>query len=184
MLVVTALRTEYAALYRHVGGATLERSGMGVAAARRWSPASDPSQLACAIIAGLGGGLAPELRAGDVVVATSVRDALGSLALPGAEQLARRLSDAGHRVHLGPIVTSPHVVDAVAEREQLAATGAIAVDMESSVLVRALVGTVNVAVVRIVVDTPTRPLLGLATVPAGIASLRRLRAIGPIIGRP
>jgi 4-hydroxy-3-methylbut-2-enyl diphosphate reductase len=181
-LVVTALRTERAALYRHVAGAVLECSGMGADRARRWSPAGDRARLAGAVIAGLGGALDPQLRAGDVVVATSVCDALGSIELPYAGQLAERLADAGHPVHVGPIVTSPHVVTRGAERERLAATGAIALDMESSVLARTLLTLVPVGVVRIIVDTPTRPLLHLATISAGIASLRRLRAIGPIIG--
>jgi 4-hydroxy-3-methylbut-2-enyl diphosphate reductase len=182
-LVVTALRTERAALTRHVAGAELARTGMGPDKARRWSFAGDPSRLAGAVIAGLGGSLAPELRAGDVVVATAVCDGLGRLALPGARELAKRLSDAGHPVHLGAIATSPHVVSSATERTQLAATGAIAVDMESAVLARALAAAVPVSVVRVIVDTPATPLMRLATIPAGIASLRRLRAIGPIIGQ-
>lgn len=184
-LVVTALRTERAALSGHVAGATLARTGMGPDRARGWSVAGagDPSRLAGAVIAGLAGGLVPELRAGDVVVATELVDVQGRLALPGARELAARLRQAGHPVHLGTITASPHVVSSPAERTQLAATGAIAVDMESAVLARALVARVPVSVVRVIVDTPATPLMRLRTIPAGITSLRRLRAIGPIIGR-
>ena len=181
-LVVTALRTERAALHRHVAGATLARTGMGPDRAGRWRPGADLARLQAAVITGLAGGLAPDARPGEVVVATEVRDDAGTLALPGAVALAGRLADAGHPVRLGPIVTTSRLVGGAAERAALAAAGAIAVDMESAPLARTLGARVAVAVVRIVVDTPTTPLLRLATVPAGIAALRRLRAIGPIIG--
>jgi len=181
-LVVTALRTERAALHRHVAGAALARTGMGPDRAGRWRPGTDLARLQAVVIAGLAGGLAPDVRPGEVVVATEVRDDTGSLVLSGAAVLAGRLADAGHPVLLGPIVTTSRLVGGAAERAALAAAGAIAVDMESAPVARTLGARVPVAVVRIVVDTPTTPLLRLATIPAGIAALRRLRAIGPIIG--
>jgi len=101
---------------------------------------------------------------------------------PAAGALARRLTAAGHRVRLGPIITTPHIIGGADERAALAAGGAIAVDMESAPIARALVDRVPVAVVRVIVDTPAAPVRHLATVRAGIAALRRLRAIGPVIG--
>lgn len=181
-LVVTALRTERAALHHHVAGAALARTGMGPDRAGRWLPGTDLARLQAVVIAGLAGGLAPDARPGEVVVATEVRDDAGSLVLPGAAVLAGRLADAGHPVRIGPIVTTSRLIGGAAERAALAAAGAIAVDMESAPVARTLGARVPVVVVRIVVDTPTRPLLRLATIPAGIAALRRLRAIGPIIG--
>ena len=45
------------------------------------------------------------------------------------------LRRAGLRVHIGPIVSGPRIVFGP-ERERLAATGAVAVDMESAWLAR------------------------------------------------
>src|SRR5271169_6017671 len=54
-LVVTALRTERAALHRHVAGAALARTGMGPDRARRWRAGTDLGRVQTAIIAGLAG---------------------------------------------------------------------------------------------------------------------------------
>jgi 4-hydroxy-3-methylbut-2-enyl diphosphate reductase len=62
----------------------------------------------------------------------------------------------------------------------LARTGALAVDMESSAVVRALpTRDLPVAVVRVIVDTAYTPLGRLRTVGAGAKALRVLRRIGP-----
>jgi len=182
ILVVTALRTERAALHRHVAGAALVRTGMGPDNAARWAPGPQLAGIEGAVIAGLAGGLTSDVRSGDVVVATEVRDDSGTLVLPGAAALAGRLAQAGHPVRLGPIVTTLRLVGDAAERAALAGGGAIAVDMESALVVRSLITRVPLAVVRVIVDTPTTPLMRLATIPAGVAALRRLRAIGPILG--
>jgi 4-hydroxy-3-methylbut-2-enyl diphosphate reductase len=47
--------------------------------------------------------------------------------------------------------------------------------------VLALAGDRPHAVVRAIVDTPSRPLPGPATLGGGIAALRRLAAIGPVL---
>jgi len=181
-LVVTALRTERLALLGNVAGAVVARTGMGPDRAARWAARTSLAGPGGVVIAGVGGGLVTDVRTGDVVVATEVRDATGTLALPGAGALAGRLTAAGHQVRLGPIITTPHIIGGADERAALAAGGAIAVDMESAPIARALVDRVPVAVVRVIVDTPAAPVRHLATVRAGIAALRRLRAIGPVIG--
>ena len=89
-------------------------------------------------------------------------------------------------MHSGPLVSSDRIVDSAAKRADLAATGALAVDMESAALVRTVreqLGEIPVAVVRVIVDTPTSPLGRIGTVPAGIHALRTLRAIGPRLGQ-
>ena len=90
------------------------------------------------MVAGVAGGVSPSLRAGDVVVASEVRDDIGRTVLRAAAPLVAELrahgsarahrADGQHRSHR-------HRVD---ERERLARTGALAVDMESSAIVRAL----------------------------------------------
>lgn len=185
LLVVAALRSEYASLSGRVPAATLQRCGMGPEAAQSWADrltALRPSTLA---IAGLAGGLDPSLRPGDVVVADEVRDEHGRITLRAAMPLAAELRRMGLRVRTGPAVTRDHIVSG-REREVLARTGALVVDMESAAIVRAAessLGALPIAVVRVVVDTAWTPLMRLATVPAGARALLILRQLGPALAR-
>jgi 4-hydroxy-3-methylbut-2-en-1-yl diphosphate reductase len=178
--VVTALRSEYLALAGQVGDARLERCGMGPAKVAEWLPSLSGFDRGALVVAGVAGGLSYELRAGDVVVASEVRDPHGRTLLRAAAPLAAELRAMGLRVHVGPIVSADHIVSSAAEREKLAATGALAVDMESAAIVRELgKRDVCVAVVRVIVDTAHTPLARLSTVPAGIRALHVLRRTGP-----
>ena len=103
------------------------------------------------LLLGFGGGLDERQRPGDVVVATSVRSATGSVELPSATGVLGVLRQAGIAASGGVLWCSDHVVRG-AERRQLAGTAQI-VDMESARLVAAC-GADRLAVVRVVVDTP------------------------------
>lgn len=135
LLVVCALRIERFALRRGVArsaadAVTVLRTGMGPKAADRAVRAAlhDPSAADTAVLTtGFCAGLAPGMRPGDVVVPD---DGHESAALVAA------LKAAGHTVHTGTLAESDHVVRG-AERTALAATGAIAVDMESASMRRA-----------------------------------------------
>jgi 4-hydroxy-3-methylbut-2-enyl diphosphate reductase len=185
LVVVAALRTEYAALRRRVPGATVERCGMGPERVRRWLPRLaelDPDAL---VVAGVAGGLDPSLRPGDVVVASEVRDEHGRILLRAASPLVAELRRMGLRVHTGPMVSRDNIVNG-AQREKLAKTGALAVDMESAALVRAMGGAHErppVAVVRVIVDTAFMPVARLSTVSAGARALVTLRRLGPALRR-
>jgi 4-hydroxy-3-methylbut-2-enyl diphosphate reductase len=67
-----------------------------------------------------------------------------------------------------------------AERAELAASGALAVDMESAMLAAA-VDDGALAVLRVVVDTPSRPLFHPATASAGVTALATLGRLGPVL---
>ena len=82
-------------------------------------------------VAGMGGGLAADLRPGDLVVATEVTDGHTITACPSAPLLAGELRRAGLGVRAGPVVTVDQLVRGP-ERERLAATGALVVDLESA----------------------------------------------------
>jgi len=144
--------------------------------------------LACSgvgpvLVAGVCGALLPDLRPGDVVVPAEVRGADGSVRLlPGSALLAAEIARAGYRVHTGPLVQAAGLVHGRAAREELAATGACAVDVESGAILAAA-GDVPVAVVRVVVDTPDLPLLRPGTPVRGFAALRTLAALTPILTR-
>ena len=88
----------------------------------------------------------------------------------------------GLRVRSGPVISCDHIVGGAEEREALAATGALAVDMESAELVRAA-GAIPTAVVRVIVDTAHNPVASLATVPSGARALLTLRKMGPAMRR-
>jgi 4-hydroxy-3-methylbut-2-en-1-yl diphosphate reductase len=180
---VTALRSEYLALTGRVDGARLYRCGMGPSRVQGWLPALADFGSGALVVAGVAGGLSCELRAGDVVVASEVRDDKGRTVLRAAAPLAAELRAMGMRVHVGPIVSTDRIVSG-AQRDKLAATGALAVDMESAAIVREVAHRdVRVAVVRVIVDTAHMPLARVATVAAGTRALAVLRRTGPAFRR-
>ncbi|HEU5006375.1 MAG TPA: 4-hydroxy-3-methylbut-2-enyl diphosphate reductase [Jatrophihabitantaceae bacterium] len=182
LTVVTALRSEYAALSGRVPDAQLLRCGMGPERVQAWLPRLREAAPEAVVVAGVAGGVDPSLRPGDVVVASEVRDSRGRTVLRGAAPLVAELRRMGFRVRTGPMVSHDRVVGGAEERARLAATGAIAVDMESAEIVRATVG-VPTAVVRVIVDTAFSPVARLATLPAGARALLGLRELGPALRR-
>jgi 4-hydroxy-3-methylbut-2-en-1-yl diphosphate reductase len=166
---LTPLRTEWLALRPTLSG-QLRRTG-------RSRPLAAPPTGAV-VVAGVAGALTGDLEPGDLVVATRVIGATGERELPAAPLLAGALRRAGLRVHLGPIVTTDHVVDDPAARAELAGTGAIAVDTESALLVA---GAEHAVVVRAIVDTPDHRLLSPGTPARGLAALNALRRAAPVL---
>ena len=184
LLVVAALRTEQIALTGLGADTMLERCGMGQRRVRAWLPRLGRLAPSAVVVAGLAGGIDPTLKAGDVVVASEVRDANGIVKLPAAAPLVAELRALGLRVHHGPIVTSERLVVDRGERTSLAMDGVLAVDMESSLIVRALVerpDPLPVAVVRVVVDTVDTPLVRPQTVSNGVHALQVLRRVRPAL---
>jgi 4-hydroxy-3-methylbut-2-en-1-yl diphosphate reductase len=180
LLVVTALRSEFLALKGRVPGATVTRCGMGPERVRNWLPTLDALDSSALVVAGVAGGIDPSLRAGDVVVASEVRDEHGRIVLRAAPPLVAELRRMGLRVRSGPIVSCDHIVGGADAREMLAATGALAADMESAAIVRSSARE-PMAVVRVIVDTAHSPVARLATIPAGARALLTLRSIGPAL---
>ena len=134
---VAAMRLEALAI-----GGKVVRTGMGHvhahAAAKTLAAGLEPG--AAVVLAGISGGLDPALQPGDIVVATSVRGPDGdelALSATDAATVAKKLRGAGHSVHLGPIVSSKTLVHGE-RRAELARSGALAVDMESAWVARAL----------------------------------------------
>lgn len=180
LLVVCALRIERFALRRASAGkkaahpVTVLRTGMGPAAAEAavHTALEDPALRDAAVLTtGFCAGLAPGMRPGDVVVSSDGHE---------SEALAAALKAAGHTVHTGPLAESDHVVRG-AERTALAATGAIAVDMESAAMRRAAQaqGARHIAAARVVVDTPEYELVRVGTLRTGIIAFRVLRDLVP-----
>jgi 4-hydroxy-3-methylbut-2-en-1-yl diphosphate reductase len=146
LTLVTALGVERRATGAH------HASGMGRAKAQDLGarlatqlPVDSP-----VAIAGIAGALVPGIRAGDVLVATEVHAAGEVINLPAAELIATELRRTGLHVHTGPLASSTSYVRP-RNRSALRTTGAVAVDMESAWLARAL-GERPLAVVRTIAD--------------------------------
>jgi 4-hydroxy-3-methylbut-2-enyl diphosphate reductase len=188
LTVAAALAIEARALERGLTGTRdvrVVRVGQRARNAVRVLPRDDDGL----IVAGVAGGVAPHVRAGDIVVASEVRGPEGSVVrCPAAPLLAAAiralgLESAGAgsapvRVHLGPIATTDRLALG-SRRRMLAGEGVAAVDLESSWL-----GTLAnrpFAVVRVIVDDAETSLYHPATVPRGRAALQLLTKVVPAL---
>jgi 4-hydroxy-3-methylbut-2-enyl diphosphate reductase len=181
ILILTPLGIEARAVRKRVPGSRMLRTGMGPRRAKAAAKMAAGIDAGSVAVAGFCGAIAPHLRPGDIVVATEVRTPEG-VAIPcSGGPLAAALGRLGiERVHLGPIASLPRIVRGD-ERRALADAGVIAVDMESAWLAEAAAGR-PLAVLRVVVDTPERPLSRvLATVAGGLSADRALRAAAPAL---
>jgi 4-hydroxy-3-methylbut-2-enyl diphosphate reductase len=179
LVVLAPLWIEARALRPGLSGSTLVRCGTGPERAQRAAQelaARRPTPRAIAV-AGVCASLDARFVPGDVIVASEIRGAGASRPLESAKPLARALESCGIGVHLGPILSLDHLLRR-AERESLAATGAIAVDMESAWLA-SLADQFPFAVLRVVSDGPGHELMSPRIVANGLRALRALRAAAP-----
>jgi 4-hydroxy-3-methylbut-2-enyl diphosphate reductase len=191
--VCVPLAVERLALRGALPGCRVLATGMGASRARA---AADLAGLAgtALLVAGVAGGLDPRVRPGDLVVASEVwanevragevragevRAGGAVTPVPSAPLLAGALRRLGLPVHVGPVVCTP-TVSSGAALARLAATGAIAVEMEAAALAE-VAGGAPFAVVRAVVDTPAHPLLRPGTPARALRALRNLRRAAPAI---
>jgi 4-hydroxy-3-methylbut-2-enyl diphosphate reductase len=180
LLVIAPLRIECAAVRRGLPGAQVLRSGSGAARARSTALRAARIPAGAVAVAGFCGAVVGGLRAGDVVVASEVRGPAGVTACESAPLVAALAALGIARVHAGPVVSADHIVRG-AERQVLAGEGALAVDMESAWLAPAAAGR-PFAVLRVVLDTPTREIYRpLATLAGAVAAWRALRRAAPAL---
>jgi adenosylhomocysteine nucleosidase len=118
---------------------------------------------------GVAGGLAPDLRAGDVVVASAIRDS--HIVRQTDPIWSRKLLAAVPDIRHGPVVgVNSAVVDPEAKRALYVGTGAVAVDMESHLVARAADAyNLAFAAVRVVVDPVHRAIPQAALMAMGPA---------------
>ena len=178
-VVLSAMAIEARAVRRGAPDVTVIRTGVGPRRARHAVRSPSLSHVEAVAVAGFGGGLTAEVQPGDVVVANRVDSALGSVTVSAAPVLAAALRQAGLRVHVGPIASVDHLVRS-GERAALAATGALAVDMESAWLLGGLPASAH-AVVRVIVDTPEHELLSPGSVVNGVRACRALTRAAAVL---
>ncbi len=181
LLVCAPLVLEARALRGSLPDTEVLRTGYGPRRNDRRAATVSGRDFDALAVAGLGGAVTETVETGDVVVATEVRGEDRTVPCPSAPLLAGALRRAGLRVHCGPIATRDHIVRSH-EHDELAATGVLAVDMESSVLAAAA-GSRPRAVVRVAVDTPAGPLTDSGTPRRALRALRTLRAVGPVLAQ-
>ena len=182
LVLAAPLRFEARALQRGAPAANVIRTGVGRRRARNAAGRIGHAPGNVVAVTGFAGALTPELEPGDVVVATEVRGADEPVRCAATELVASMLRRAGLRVHTGPIVSVPRVVRG-AERARLAASGALAVDMESAWLARGCAGR-PWAVVRTVVDTPGRELhRPIATLTGALRAYRALSRVAEALSQ-
>ncbi|MGH6931998.1 MAG: hypothetical protein ACREEE_06135 [Dongiaceae bacterium] len=138
----------------HCSGATPSRVAGGVEDLRRQG-------ADCLISCGFAGGIDGSVGAGDVILAdavVSVEHERFGLDGPLIQRLQSALQEAGVVFRTGGMAGVDRIADSPAGKQALAAaTGAIAVDMESHVLARAG-GGLPIAVLRVVVDPAERAI--------------------------
>jgi squalene-hopene/tetraprenyl-beta-curcumene cyclase len=150
VLILSPLAIEARAAGRAVAWARVQRIGMGPRRATR--SAEQLTGARAILIAGFCGALDSRLEPGDVVLASELRDAHGTIACDDPSTLAAALDHGGMRVHVGPIACTERLLIGRRRAELSRSSGAIAVDMESSSVARA---------------TPIRPLLVMRVVSDG-----------------
>jgi nucleoside phosphorylase len=130
-----------------LGTHDLIRFGMGARAAETVCDWLLPQRPPLVLLTGFSGGLAPDLKVGDVVVADRVRDLAGwdhpvslSIPIPGTR--------------VGAILTTSEMVSRPEQKGNLhQQTGALAVDMESAAIALCCGGAgIPFAVVRVISD--------------------------------
>jgi 4-hydroxy-3-methylbut-2-en-1-yl diphosphate reductase len=183
LLILAPLRFEARAVSTRCGPDTVvAHTGSGAvrarAAALGLAAAAHPGAVA---VAGVAGALVPDLTPGTLVVADRIIDEEGTLiaSLESAGLIAAGLRRRGLPAVVGPVATSDRIVRG-ARRSELAAKGAIAVDIESAALIDQPWDAAT-AVVRAIADTPQRELWSLRTLSSGARALSALRAATPVL---
>jgi 4-hydroxy-3-methylbut-2-enyl diphosphate reductase len=178
--VLCAMRMEALAVRLGAPRVAIKVSGIGPAKASslgRRLASELPQDLPCCVV-GLAGGLLSRLRPGTMVVASELkRKGREPIRLPGAEIVAGAIRRLGLEAEVGPVISVDHIVHGE-ERDQLAAEGAVAVDMESAWFAEALAPR-PLLVIRSISDTVGTGVFGVARgVALGLGSLRRGAPVG------
>jgi 4-hydroxy-3-methylbut-2-enyl diphosphate reductase len=173
LLVFAPMAIEARAIRAGAPWSRVEKIGMGPRRARAAAHMTHQPEPRSALIAGVCGALDSRLQPGDIVLASELRTDVRTLACPDPTILAGVLRRGGLRVHIGPIVSSSGLVHGE-QRRELAAAGALAVDMESAWLAERA-GAQPLTTLRVVMDTPHYEFRRPAR--AAIAARRAFRAL-------
>jgi len=165
------------------------QTGIGPDRAREAAAAAPPARLF--VSCGCAGALVDWLRAGDLVAADGVipLDAMGrpDPRLPAAGRpVAAWAAGRGFRVHVGSIASSGALLSGGASKAVGAATGALAVEMESgAIAAEAAARGVPFVGLRVILDEAGQRIpVGLDVVDETTGELRAARALAGLAPRP
>jgi adenosylhomocysteine nucleosidase len=144
-------------------------------------------QAKCLISFGIAGGLAPHLRAGDVVLSAEV---IGQdRSWRSNEMFRKAISDLARQIGAaeGPVLGATEILATEDDKARAwRATGALAVDMESAIVARAAEAAgIPFVVLRTIADAATRELPSAALIPLSEDGRPVLtRVLGDMLRRP
>ncbi len=142
----------------------------------------------CLVSFGIAGALAPQLRAGDVIVSTTVMVA-GGQSWHAPQPFARRVAELAGRIGAleGAVLGTPAILATSAEKHRAwSETGALAVDLESD-LVAGIASAAGIPfmVVRTIADAAARELPPAALIPLAANGTPRLaRVLACVLRQP
>jgi nucleoside phosphorylase len=141
----------------------------------------------CLVSFGIAGGLAPHLKAGDVVVSTEVLS--GDERWRADESVRSRVGALAAKIGAveGPVLGTSRIIAGTDEKRRTwIETGALAVDLESDVVARiAAAAGIPLVVVRTIADTAYRTLPPAALIPLAANGTPNLaRVLGSVLREP
>ncbi len=162
-----------------VGGGDRDRTAALVESAVR--------QATCLVSFGIAGGLAPELRAGDVVISTEVVSDCERWQAEDSFRTRVAGLACGIGAIEGPVLGTSRIMASTEEKRRTwLETGALAVDLESDVVAR-IAGAAGIpfVVVRTIADTAYRALPPAALIPLAKDGTPKLaRVLASVLRRP
>jgi 4-hydroxy-3-methylbut-2-en-1-yl diphosphate reductase len=183
LLLLVPTRREERALATEATQTEVVRMGPGssraASSARGLAVASRHGALA---VAGLASGLRDDVVPGTVVVADRVLAADGSVVavLDSAAVIAAELAARGARVMLGPVISTSAGATTADRRASLVATGALAVDRQTALLLNAPWG-IPAAVVRVVASNSRQRRQWWGGRAETSSAVRQLRQVGHVL---
>ncbi|MGH7114388.1 MAG: hypothetical protein ACREE9_07820 [Stellaceae bacterium] len=141
----------------------------------------------CLVSFGIAGALAPDLRAGDVVISTEV--VAGDRRWRAPEPFRGRVAELARGIDArdGPVLGAAAILATTAEKRRAwSETGALAVDLESDVVARiAASAGIPFVVIRTIADTALRELPPAALIPLAEDGTPQLaQVLGSVLRRP
>jgi 4-hydroxy-3-methylbut-2-en-1-yl diphosphate reductase len=186
LLIAAPLRIEAALISSATRGAAVRKTGMGPERAKSAAGKLAAQTGRALLVLGFCGGLDAESAPGEVIVAEEVyaaadegHDPAERVSCPEPHRVLAMLADTGLKVRSGKIVCVSKI--AIGERRaQLLAGGALAVDMES-VWLAAGASQRPLAVVRVVLDSPSHELLRPGAAVGAVRAARVLRRVAAVL---
>jgi 4-hydroxy-3-methylbut-2-enyl diphosphate reductase len=181
LVVAAPLRIEAALISSAARGARVRKTGMGTVKSKAAVQLLEAETAPALLIIGFCGGLDAESVPGEVIIPPAIYAAADEghqeerIGCELAGDLVSHLAGRGLKLRTGDLVSVSRI--AVGDRrEELRATGAIAVDMESVWLAAGARGR-PFGVVRVVLDSPSHELLRIGAIAGALRAAGALRRV-------